>query len=466
VYSIVKETLSGGSAWRLWLALGALVVLVAAGGGYWYYKNRSTSPQLEETASVEGSQAPATPSAPLSQQSDVLEGPPTPATNDTPLPDLPQFADAPNVQIGDRWVTEVVDHQDATLSYRAERTATDVGPDRIVTAVRTLGKDYVRTVEYNGQWALVATHLRSGATTTYSPALPYLSFPLQPGKSWEARVVETDAEGKTRVHEVRAKIESWEDVQVPAGTFNAIKVVLTDDISQDGVVIQQGQDVSWYAPEARRTVKTEEMSFDPATGERRRRTVSMVDYSLQSAQTSVGSVNGDLIAVSELLAKADNCLAEGDAACVEDSTNEVLRLEPSNVRALEIKQTAANGGRTAARSGPQIVGGAMPTPASESVGASPSTESRQTRAGTVASDRPQASPAAVRGQNSVASRLDALVTTSLAEGQNCLKMLNFECAIARAETVLQLDPENAGAVALRDDAKEAQKKAFEESELK
>lgn len=87
-------------------------------------------------------------------------------------------------------------------------------------------------------------------------------------------------------------------------------------------------------------------------------------------------------------------------------------------------------------------------------------------AGTVASDRPQAAPGAAKGQKSVASRLDALVTTSLAEGRNCLKMLNFECAIARAETVLQLDPENAGAVALRDDAKEARKKAFEESELR
>jgi hypothetical protein len=61
--------------------LGALAVLVCAGGGYWYYKNRSTSPQLKETALVEGSQAPATPSAPLSQQSDVPEGPPTPAPN-------------------------------------------------------------------------------------------------------------------------------------------------------------------------------------------------------------------------------------------------------------------------------------------------------------------------------------------------------------------------------------------------
>ena len=459
------HTLSGGGTSRHWLTLGALVVLGVVGGGYWFYKDKGASPQVSETTQALESQTLGTAAAP-EPKGDVLEVPPPAAKTETPPPAQSQIADAPQVSVGDRWVTEVVDHQDPRLNYRAERTVTEVGNNRIVTSVRTLGKDYTRVVEYTDEWALVATHLRSGATTSYSPALPYLSFPLQPGRTWQARVVETDVEGKQRVHEVRAKMESWETVQVPAGTFSALKVVLQDAISMDGVVVQQGQDVSWFAPEARRTVKTEEMSFDPATGERRRRTISMVDYSLQSAQTSVGSVNGDLMAVSELLARADNCLAEGDAACVEDSTNEVLRLEPSNVRALEIKQTAANGSRTAARSGPQIVGGAMPMPASESAGASSSTSSSQTRAGTVASDRPQAAPAAAKGRKPVSSRLGALVTTSLAEGQNCLKMLNFECAIARAETVLQLDPENAGAVALRDDAKEARKKAFEESELK
>ena len=197
--------------------------------------------------------------------------------------------EAPSVRVGDQWVTEVVDHQDAALNYRAERTVTDVGPDRIFTSVRTLGKDYTRVVEYTGEWALVATHLRSGATTSYSPALPYLSFPLQPGRSWQGRVVETDAEGKQRVHDVRAQMGSWETVQVPAGTFESLKIVLTDDISKDGVVVQQGQDVSWYAPDVRRTVKTEESSFDPATGERRRRTISLVEYSVGGRD---GAVSG------------------------------------------------------------------------------------------------------------------------------------------------------------------------------
>jgi len=262
-------------------------MLAAAGGGYWYFKRQGASPAVAETALAPMKETPRTSAAAApGSESDVQEESPAPAKSEMPPQVQSRVADLPQVSVGDRWVTEVVDHQDSMLNYRAERTVTEVGPDRIFTSVRTLGKDYVRVVEYTGEWALVATHLRSGATTTYSPALPYVSFPVQPGKSWQERVVETDAEGKQRVHDVSARVEAWESVHVPAGTFSAVKIVLTDDISKDGVVVQQGQDVSWYAPEARRTIKTEEMSFDPATGERRRRTISLVEYALQGTQSS------------------------------------------------------------------------------------------------------------------------------------------------------------------------------------
>jgi hypothetical protein len=300
---------AGGGASRLWLAIGALVVLTAAGGGYWLYKSRGASPQVVETTPAPDLQTPAT-YVPRAQEGNVVELL-APAKTETPSSAQSPVADAPRVSVGDRWVTEVVDHQDAALSYRAERTVTDVGPDRIFTSVRTLGKDYTRVVEYTGEWALVATHLRSGATTSYSPALPYLSFPLQPGRSWQGRVVETDAEGKQRVHDVRAQMESWETVQVPAGTFESLKIVLTDDISKDGVVVQQGQDVSWYAPEARRTVKTEETSFDPATGERRRRTISLVEYSVQGAGLLGTGGDNEMLSPPAEVIVANGCPFEG-----------------------------------------------------------------------------------------------------------------------------------------------------------
>lgn len=189
--------------------------------------------------------------------------------------------EVPTVRVGDRWITDVVDHQDDRLSYRSERVVTDAQAGRIVTTVRSLKSNYVRTVSYDDQWGLLATSQQSGSTTRYEPALPYLSFPLHPGKTWQARVVETSADGAQKVHVVNATVESWETVTVPAGTFVALKVVISDDVAQNDVLVSQGQDVSWYAPEVRRSVRTEETSHDPKTGERRRRTLSLIEYSLQ-----------------------------------------------------------------------------------------------------------------------------------------------------------------------------------------
>lgn len=192
----------------------------------------------------------------------------------------PRQAAPPGLRVGDRWVTDVVDHQDARLNYRSERIVQSIDGGRVVTSVRTLKSNYTRTVEYDGQWSLLAARLPNGATTTYAPAIPYLQFPMSPGQRWQARVVETKADGTQRVHELRAVVEGWGPVSVPAGQFDALRVVLNDDIFEGGVLISQGQDVSWYVPEVRRSVKSEETSFSPNSGERRRRTIELVAYAL------------------------------------------------------------------------------------------------------------------------------------------------------------------------------------------
>lgn len=187
---------------------------------------------------------------------------------------------APALRVGDRWVTDVVDHQDARLIYRSERIVQSIDGGTVVTSVRTLKSNYTRTVEYDGQWRLLAARLPNGATTTFAPPLPYLQFPMSPGQRWQARVVETKTDGTQRVHEVRAAVEGWESVAVPAGKFEALRIVLNDDVSEGGVLVSQGQDVSWYVPEVRRSVKSEETSLTPNTGERRRRTIELVEYAL------------------------------------------------------------------------------------------------------------------------------------------------------------------------------------------
>jgi hypothetical protein len=52
------------------------------------------------------------------------------------------------------------------------------------------------------------------------------------------------------------------------------------------------------------------------------------------------------------------------------------------------------------------------------------------------------------------------------EGRACLNNKNFECAKAKAETALQLEADNAAAKALLEEARTAQQKAWEASELK
>lgn len=59
-----------------------------------------------------------------------------------------------------------------------------------------------------------------------------------------------------------------------------------------------------------------------------------------------------------------------------------------------------------------------------------------------------------------------LVNANVEQGTRCLKQKQFECAIARAESVLQLDPGNRTALALLRNSQEGQRKAFRASELR
>ncbi|SFO11335.1 serine/threonine protein kinase [Nitrosospira briensis] len=64
------------------------------------------------------------------------------------------------------------------------------------------------------------------------------------------------------------------------------------------------------------------------------------------------------------------------------------------------------------------------------------------------------------------SAIEKIVTTNLIEGRACLDNKNFECAMAKADTALQLEPGSTAAKTLLEEARTAQQKAWEASELK
>lgn len=61
-------------------------------------------------------------------------------------------------------------------------------------------------------------------TFTYSEALPRIKFPIEVGKSWDWVGTEYEDENTNTIY-LDAKVEKTENIKVPAGTFEAIKLV-------------------------------------------------------------------------------------------------------------------------------------------------------------------------------------------------------------------------------------------------
>ena len=86
--------------------------------------------------------------------------------------------------------------------------------------------------------------------------------------------------------------------------------------------------------------------------------------------------------------------------------------------------------------------------------------------GTETSGTPAAAARIKEEHEPAAGSIGKIIETSLNEARTCLNNKNFECAIAKGETVLQFEPNNTAARALLNEAAAAQQKAWEASELK
>ena len=96
---------------------------------------------------------------------------------------------------------------------------------------------------------------------TYTIALRrILNFPMRLGSEWNDTFAATTLigarKGQTNKYAEAVKVLDWEDVQVKAGTFRAIKL----ENVQESFAYGSGRDVYWYAPEVRYFVKCQ---YDP-----------------------------------------------------------------------------------------------------------------------------------------------------------------------------------------------------------
>jgi hypothetical protein len=98
--------------------------------------------------------------------------------------------------------------------------------------------DVYFTVDLHWAWAASVTESR--VTARAVPPLPWFNWPLQVGRRWEYQGVLEDQQRKDLVRD-SYKVVGVEEVQVPAGTFRAVKIVREAGSS----IVDQ----YWYAPD-------------------------------------------------------------------------------------------------------------------------------------------------------------------------------------------------------------------------
>jgi len=168
----------------------------------------------------------------------------------------------PDVKVGDSWTYRRMDY-DANQP-RGIYTMRVVFAERGVIQVVSLYGKKEREVDttYTADWNAVNTLGR-----VFNPHTGWFKFPLQVGDTYKAsyEIIRTNKQVHGR-NERLVKVVGWEELQVPAGKFRALKIVsegryTRTDVSGSGT----SRNVIWYVPEVKRWVKIT-LESRPTTG--------------------------------------------------------------------------------------------------------------------------------------------------------------------------------------------------------
>lgn len=163
-----------------------------------------------------------------------------------------QDASRPDVKAGDTWVyrrTDFMDNHKSVLKLQVTFANEKVIHVVQVNQAGEKEVDSTATAEWN-----TVTSARDGV---FTPDSGLLHFPLHPGARWKSSyTVKFPRQDFDAHHDRWVTVVGWEEVQVPAGRFHALKVVSEGSVQRSDR--PRPGDVSetvWYAPEVRRFVK-------------------------------------------------------------------------------------------------------------------------------------------------------------------------------------------------------------------
>ncbi len=162
----------------------------------------------------------------------------------------------PTWSIGDTWTylqtVGPATFEPATWHYKKTYTVIELRPTSYRGAWATTPMEQTTGESASTVLANISRDLngyyRASAKLPYSE-LSFLQWPLVGAKSWS--FVHPMADG--RLFDWQARVEGWEDVTVPAGTFRAI-VIKIDGQARGGDSYAQHRTI-WFAPATKSKVK-------------------------------------------------------------------------------------------------------------------------------------------------------------------------------------------------------------------
>jgi hypothetical protein len=99
----------------------------------------------------------------------------------------------------------------------------------------------------------------------FAPSFARYAFPLAPGKEWSSEIVGDNSKaGKQWRYQIKGKVLNWESVRVPAGEFEALKIVVEAQYgAPDGSAVKGHlTETVWFVPMLNNYVKLEYQDAD------------------------------------------------------------------------------------------------------------------------------------------------------------------------------------------------------------
>jgi len=192
----------------------------------------------------------------------LLAGCVTPPVNRVPTTG-PASVEAPDPAIGETAAYQFLNGYNGEVLGRYSERIIDRAGDvvRVQRVDENRGTETVEATTRQGGWI---AKVRPGfPKVEYSPEFPALPFPLSVGKSWKFQTAARDPETGVQVPvKVQGEVLGWETVQVPAGSFDALKVrrvvyLLDATYARSNTLITE---YDWYAPSAGRVIRSENTS--------------------------------------------------------------------------------------------------------------------------------------------------------------------------------------------------------------